>query len=85
VTRAPHKLSPAAIEDLERLAFRPDSDPVIWWHDLCPGARERLLADGLIEEQLPRTRCQGSHGISHPGYMKITDAGLAAIGRKATP
>lgn len=63
---------------LDQLRFRPGVDPSMWWHDLPPRTRDQLLAAGFIAERAPREACN-THGTSHPGYVLITDAGIAAL------
>ncbi len=68
-------LTPAQLSCLHDLSTRNE----LWWHDLPAGTREILHKRGLIQE-VQAMQC-GTLTHRHPGYMGISKAGLAAIGK----
>jgi len=75
------KLSGSMLHALADLRFSTEG---IWYHDLGWGAQtsDALIGRGLVEgDAMP---CQ-TPGCVHPGYLKLTAAGYAALAEHEDP
>lgn len=71
---------PLTAVSLATLAWIADRIDSTWWHDVPHPQRQALRRRGLIADDGSHVRCN-THGRKHPGYVRETTKGAAALGQ----